>query len=89
MKTRKRSEFVSILPDRIASKALLLFKGAEKKSVIINIKDTLGNLVSQEIRELLEGEKLLEYSLGHISPGKYDLSLSAGEHKVSLPIYKA
>lgn len=87
--TQTNSDYISIIPDRLASKVLLLFKGRGSKNISIRINDALGNLISNDNKEVLEGENLLEYPLNHIESGKYLLSLINENNKVSLPIYKA
>lgn len=87
--TTSNNDYISIIPDRLASKVLLLFKGGDNKQVKILINDALGNLISTDKKEILQGEKLVEYPLNHIKPGSYLLSLIADNKKVSLPIYKA
>jgi len=83
------SDFVSIIPDRLTSKVLLLFKGQGKKKISIRINDALGNLISNDKKEIVDGENVLEYPLNHIQPGNYLLSLIDDSNSVSLPIYKA
>jgi len=87
--TALNSDYISIIPDRLASKVLLLFKGRGTKNVSIRINDALGNLISTDKKEVLEGENVLEYPLNHIKPGNYLLSLIDENNRVSLPIYKA
>lgn len=84
-----KSDYLSIIPDRLSSKVLLLFKGSVSKNISIRINDTLGNLISNDDKEVREGENLMEYPLNHIKPGSYLLSLIDENNRISLPIYKA